>query len=102
MHQCDSTRLAGNLIGAHAVQEALRRRAADVELGEPREVEDRDALVYRRHLAGHDVEYIVAAIAIVFGAAIEREPLGTLPAEGLGMNTALRAKPAMQRTHLAR
>src|SRR6267154_6655644 len=102
MAESDPTDFSRHAIGAHPVQERLGVRTADVVLGETAQIEEADALVDGGDLVADDLEHIVAAVTVVLDAAVEREPLGPLPTEGLGVHGALGAQFLVQGTGLPR
>src|SRR6267142_3922991 len=96
MGETDSADFSRHAIGAQPVQERFGVRTADVVLGEAAQIEEADALVDGGDLFADDLEHIVAAVTVILDAAVEREPLGPLPTEGLGVHGALGAQFLVQ------
>ena len=89
MRKANPTVLARHPVGENTIQERLGVWAGDVELCETRKLKHTDTLGHRAALFGHDLEEIVAAVGKIFLASVQREPLGPLPTEGLGVDATL-------------
>src|ERR1700733_13791164 len=102
MRKRNAAGFAWHLVGADPIQEGFGSGPADVVFGESGQVEYPDAPVHGGDFIAYHVEYIVARVAIFFGAAVGGEPFRAFPAEGLRVHAALFLKLRVQRTHLAR
>ena len=80
-------------VGMRLAQRRFRNcfgiRAGDVVLGEAAQVENADAFPHRHAFVTYHVEDVIAAVAVLFFAPVQRVPFGPLPAEGLGEHAAL-------------
>ena len=100
MREHDAPHAPRHAVGGDPVQVGLGPLpAGHVVLREAREVHHADPLAHRPALRRHHLEHVVVPEARLLLPAVEREPLRTLPAVGLGMHAALRGEPVEQRGH---
>ena len=102
MRQHHAVFCLGQAVRQQAIEEGPRIRARHVVLGEAAQVQDAHALLYGAHFLGHDGEHIGAMPAGFLLTAIQREPLGPFPAEGLPVHAALRLQPLINGARLGR
>ena len=96
MGKCDAPALRYP-VGAQPIQHRPRIAARHVVLCKSGKIQDTDPLAHGQALFAHQLEYVVVAKAVLFLAAVRREPLGPLPAKGLGIHAALGLELVVQR-----
>ena len=89
MRQRDAAVAPRHAVGQNTIQKGLSVGAGHVVFGKAREVDDPYPLTHGLAFMTHHLEYIIAAVTVIFFTTVQREPLRPFPAKGLGVHRAL-------------